>query len=1039
MIHRAARILLEIVGIAIGGAIVVAALALWRLSSAPIEAKFIGPYIEQAVNDANLGFAVQVTDAKVDWQGFRPRLDLHFHGVSVSGEDGAKVGAFQDGTLGISVRNLVFGRPSVVAIDIRRPEIHVVRDSNDHFSLRLGAVDAANGPEGGDFGSVIARVTAPPNNRGSGGQLRRFRVVDGRIIVDDRKLGVSWSAPDVDIDLARNADAATAKIDLTLALPGHASKLSGEARFDDASGKTAVSLNVADFDAAAAAPLAAVLSPLAALAVPVSGRVHAVIDRTGALVSGDASMVGDKGQLILPAYYPEPLQLSSVHLDIRLIEGQQRLMLDRFAVDLGDAHFSAMGAVTKDGQLLRMDAQADLSNVPLARFDALWPHGFAVGGRDWVTAHIPDGIVKSGSVHIAASAPASAPASIDVSEIKGVFDYTGLEVRYFPPLPPVKGISGHATFDMRGMDLTIDSGSLGDIAVSGGTVALTGFDRDDRGIDIGLALDGPLMTALAVLDSPPLGYAHDLGLSPAGVGGHFNVRTKFAFPLIKSLLFKQVALGVQGRLDGVSVSGVVGPRNFSDGELSIALDRKSMTLDGKAKLSGVPVGLNWRESFSATDPVRSRIAFQTSLGDSARADLGLKLPDAVQLKGKVAVDGKVTIDRARRTALNAGIDLAGAELAIDKLGVRKPSGAAGKAELSVSFAGDALQRIDSLHLGARDVDITGSVDFLADGTLRHAELPHVVTPRNDFGATVDAEPGGAPAYAISVKGRRLDMRPLIADQSPDDPAARSPRLDLTASVDRVLTGKEAGLDDVNGSATVTGGRLERAHLKANAGKPVAFDYVPGDRSNALHFAAGDAGAALTALNLTRGVRGGTLRLDGSTSLGPGARLTSATVDMRDYRLVDAPIAARLLNAVSPTGFVDLLAGQGLAFDRLGAQLDYAGGKIAFRDGRTAGALGISFEGDVDLDHAKVALKGTVVPVDTFNRILRAIPVIGDALTGGGRGGLIGWTYTVSGTADDPRVAVNPLSMLAPGFLRNLFFLGPSQPEAKAEPAKPAGS
>jgi hypothetical protein len=46
---------------------------------------------------------------------------------------------------------------------------------------------------------------------------------------------------------------------------------------------------------------------------------------------------------------------------------------------------------------------------------------------------------------------------------------------------------------------------------------------------------------------------------------------------------------------------------------------------------------------------------------------------------------------------------------------------------------------------------------------------------------------------------------------------------------------------------------------------------------------------------------------------------------------------------------------------------------------------------------------------------------------------------VSGTADDPRVAVNPLSMFAPGFLRNLFFLGPSEPEASTEPAKPPGS
>jgi hypothetical protein len=62
-------------------------------------------------------------------------------------------------------------------------------------------------------------------------------------------------------------------------------------------------------------------------------------------------------------------------------------------------------------------------------------------------------------------------------------------------------------------------------------------------------------------------------------------------------------------------------------------------------------------------------------------------------------------------------------------------------------------------------------------------------------------------------------------------------------------------------------------------------------------------------------------------------------------------------------------------------------------------------------------------------------VLGDVITGGARGGLIGWTYSVSGSSNDPKVSVNPLSMFAPGFLRNLFFLGPKE----SDPAKQAES
>lgn len=1037
MIYRTGRILLEIVGIGIGGLLVLAALAIWRLSAAPVEAQFIRPYLEQAVNDANLGFEVQLTGAKIDWQHFRPRLDLHFLGVRVSGERGATVGGFQDGTLGLSIRNLIFGRPAVVAIEIRRPEIRVVRDQTGAFSLRLGSGTVGDDPANGgtDFKALADRILAPPGDSGSLGQLRRVRIADGRVVIEDRKLGLSWSAPRLDLDIVRMANGMTARLDLDLALPGHPARLTGEARYEATQGHTGLALNVSGFDAAVAAPLATVLGPLKALSMPLDGHVEAVIDRQGAVLGVQASLQGERGQLILPDFYAQPLEIRKLGLDAHFNGAPERLVLDRLAVDLGDAQLSARGVSSVTDDKISIDSQVDLAAVPLARFDALWPHGFAVGGRDWVTEHITDGVVKSGSVHLTASGPATDPAAIEVADLRGVFDFSGLEVHYFPPLMPAKAIAGHATFDTRGMQLSLESGALGDIALSAGDIVLTGFDRDDRDIDIALTLAGPLKTALAVLDSPPLGYAHELGIVPAEAGGRLDVRAKFAFPLIKSLEFKQVSLGVTGTLDGVSAKAVVGPRDLSDGALTIQLDKKSMHLNGAARLSGVPATLDWREAFETTNPVRSRITFKSLMGDADRTALDLPLPDAVALSGPVGVDGVVSIDRKRRISLAVDADLSRASLQIGQLALDKPASAAGRMRFTIDFLGDAVQRMSDLRLDAKGVEIAGSAAFAPDGAFRRAEMTRVLTPRNEFTATVDREPGLPRAFAIAVKGLRLDASPFLRTTGPETPNPDPPRLDIIADLRHLATGPDSGFDDVDASLTLSGGRLERGHVKARAGRSVVFDYTPAGDSIGLSIDAEDAGATLAGLGLTRGVRGGILRLEGHTDLKARDRLTSAVLDIRDFRLTDAPIAARLLNAISPTGFVDLLAGQGLAFDRLSAQMDYGVGKLAFRNGRSAGALGISFEGDVDLRQDKVALKGTVVPVDTFNRILRSIPVIGDVLTGGSRGGLIGWTYTVAGSTDDPKVSVNPLSMFAPGFLRNLFFLGPTEP--KPEPQAPA--
>jgi len=73
-------------------------------------------------------------------------------------------------------------------------------------------------------------------------------------------------------------------------------------------------------------------------------------------------------------------------------------------------------------------------------------------------------------------------------------------------------------------------------------------------------------------------------------------------------------------------------------------------------------------------------------------------------------------------------------------------------------------------------------------------------------------------------------------------------------------------------------------------------------------------------------------------------------------------------------------------------------------------------------------------------VLNNIPVIGEALSGGKGEGVFAATYKVEGTyPENVDVSVNPLSMLAPGFLRNVFGGGaaemPEKPAAEEAPAE----
>ncbi len=1034
MLGHGGRLLLEIVGVAVGGLLVIAAIAAWRLSAAPVTSSSIKPYLEQAINGAGLGFSVQVADAKLGWHRFRPALELDVHDVEVLGEHGTPIGSFQHATLGISLRGLLVGRFFVTELDLDRPQLVIVRDASDHFSVRAGP--SPTGSAGSDLGDLPKALASPTNDNNALGHLHRVHIVDGSIVVDDQKLAIAWSAPDVDIDISRNAQEAAAKLSLILALPQRTARFSGEAHHSGADGQIRFALKLSDFEAASVAPLSKVLAPLAALALPVDGRFSGVLDANGTLVNATLDLHGADGRLVLPEYYPEALAIRSADIAMHVDGVPRRLTLDRLAVDFGDARATVNGSAALDGEVHPVELRAALTNVPLARFDALWPHGVGVGGRDWVTDHIPSGVVKTGNVHVVASVRTDTEDWVQSATIDGGFDYEGLEVNYFPPLPPVRAIAGHATFNSRKMDLTIDHGTLGDITVSQGALEITGFDQDDRAIDIDLSIDGPLRTALSVLDTQPLGVIHRLGFDPANTGGHAKERLHFDFPLIHTLLSSQIRYGAKGKLDGVVIQNAVGNRDITDGALDLDLDNDGMSLAGDATLAGVPLSMNWTESFRASDRIHSHIGFKGQVQDSDWKALNLDPSALVALRGPVDIQGQVSIDRSRATTIDVKADLGSADVSVDMLGLSKPAAQPATATATLAFADGILRRVSRLQMQSATAKLSGSVSFSADGRLERLELPAVGGSGADYALTATSVPGAGNAYAISVTGHRFDAAGLLQAQGTGS-SSHSPRLDLKLALEHVTTSSGHGIDSVAGTVVMSGSRLERADLKAVAGNgPLSLSYQPDGSAIDLHLAADDAGAALAGLDITGGVRGGTLHLDGTTKGGDGPRITVAKLDMRDFRLTKAPIIARLVNALSPTGFVDLLSGQGLAFDRLEAGLDYGDGKIKLTDGRSAGALGISFEGDVGLDDGKIALKGTVVPVDTLNRIIEAIPVIGEIVGGGSRGGFLGWTYSVSGTTSDPKVSVNPLSMFAPGFLRNLFFLGPSEAAPKQRDANP---
>jgi len=137
-------------------------------------------------------------------------------------------------------------------------------------------------------------------------------------------------------------------------------------------------------------------------------------------------------------------------------------------------------------------------------------------------------------------------------------------------------------------------------------------------------------------------------------------------------------------------------------------------------------------------------------------------------------------------------------------------------------------------------------------------------------------------------------------------------------------------------------------------------------------------------------------------------------DLKDFRLLNQPFLARLFSAGSLIGFGNLMQGGGIEVDHLKVPFSANNGVLAIHDARATGpAIGVSAEGYIDRPKNEIAVKGTLVPLFGINTVLGYIPLLGDLLISKPGEGIIGMVYSVTGDADEPKVSINPLSMVTP--------------------------
>ncbi|MEI8394639.1 MAG: AsmA-like C-terminal region-containing protein [Rhodospirillaceae bacterium] len=862
-------------------------------------------------------------------------------------------------------------------------------------------------------GFELAASLAPESGRVT---LERFR-----LSFTDLALALSASGQ-IGLDrngalkLAVNTGARIAKFDATLV--------------PEDSGST-LNLRVADFVPARFTGLHPALAPLSVAAFPLSGAIAFKFNADGQTDRVGLDLAAGAGRLVPPAgFLPEPVPVRAITLQAKLDRPfdpvPARLDLKTLLVDFGQGALAFDGSVARTGERLAIRGGVKVKAVPVERLHKLWPPGVGKGPRGWILGNVISGVIDEAWIKVVGSAPVAMPDEIHPDTIDAGISGSDLTVNYFKTLTPIVGISGRGTSDGRDLIITTTGGHIGELAVGDGRIVFSKLDTPQEWIEIDAPLSGPLKAALTVLDMPPLGYARKVDIDPARTKGTQTCRLHFYFPLKRDLDLDAVDIKATAALHGAAVEGIAGGLNATDGELKLALETSGMELTGTARLEAVPVTVQWRESFVDTVDIPTKVNLKGDIGAAELAAHNVRITPYVE--GPVTTKVQVTVDRRKQAKLAGTVDFTRSRLATSEFGWAKAAGVPGSGRFDLAFDHGKPVAVSNIVIDAGGLKATGYAELAPGGKLARLMLNEVRLDANNAGAEVKPRPDGG--YDIAVKGSVVDVRPLLKSSEPTGPQPPPPGLvyDLTVNLAKVITdGPGRFLTDVSGRARNNGIGWDSAELQARlpgSAEPLLLSYRPDGDKRRLNASGGDIGALMSAFDMTDTVKGGKFTLSGSGEPGVPVRPVSARIELGEFRVINAPVLGRLLNALSVTGLLELLQGEGLSFSQLVGDATWHGTMLTFKNVRTAGgALGLTTNGTMEVAEGhRVVLEGTIVPIYSLNRIIGMIPLVGDLLSGGEGQGVFAATYSLQGPIADYKVSVNPLAVLAPGFLRNLFFL-----------------
>ena len=1069
MVHGGVKVLFKALSAATLVVLFAGVVAVWRLSQGPVSVGFLAPYVAEALNDIDDQIKFNVKDAVVRWTGFRDRLEVQIVDVRALDDRGRVIAAFPEMAVRLSLLSILDGLPSPEEISIVKPVIRLTRTTERNilvgFQEALSAEPARReetlGPSPASLlaQALVQGLTRPGQDKTRVGYLKSVRISDATVVFADQGSGAQWYVPSGQIVLSRTDNGISVDGLLPFITEDKDSDVRVSGLYDASAGSLSISLEFEDVRPASFAPLLPQFSFLSGASIDVSGGLASRLSVTSSAVILDEVMLSvtdASGPITIPAPVNRTYEVSGVKLAGRIFDGLARaeIELSEVNIDGGQTRLSGMlvGQDLSSGNPT-LNARLTIDAVTLDQLKRYWPEDIKPNTGRWISNNLDGGQVTDARFEFTFGG--SSVSSLDVQEFAGQAQLSGIDVTYMRRMPPVLDTVGTITLSPSEVLISVLGGSVlqsgrdGVLDVEEGRVRLHGLNGTNHRADIDVRVDGKVDDIIALIDSEPLQYASALGISPNETSGDANVALAIDFPLIQELRLADVEIMAQASLSEVAIAQAALNLDLTSGQFGLELDNNGMNVTGTAALGGIRAGVSWRENFSDAE-FKRRYAVDAVIENEQRplVGLGASLFEPPYMDGPVRVEALYTVGNDDAEQLIVEGDVSNALLNFDEINWVKPPGvpALVSAEVSIPDGGEIEVRQFTLGLEGQPNALSGSIS-LQGNTILALNVDSLLIGENRMSLTARRQDTGV--LKIDMAGDVLDGRSFWkslqqsnqrrALQADDNQESLSTPISLSASLGRILLSESGEMKEADVAVVRDALGLQSIAFdaKLNDGTPFRFSLMPEGEERRFTAASENGGRVFRELGFGDDFVSGNFTIDGVVDeLGA----VTGSLAIADFKIVDAPLLARILSVAALTGIVDELSGSGISFSDLNLPFTYSENVLTIEDGAMYGpSLGVTARGDYNLSTGAINGQGTVIPAYALNSAFGAIPLIGPVLTGGERdGGVFAATYVIRGSEGKNEITVNPVATLAPGFLRQIFKVFEPAPVQAPAPSADAG-